>query len=113
MTQLLFSYGTLQLEKVQKDTYGRLLNGIPDILEGYKIEQLEITDKDVLSKSRQKYHPIAVKTGNKNDRIKGVIFEITDEELQQTDEYEVSDYQRISETFKSGRNAWVYVKNRK
>ena len=109
MPHYLFSYGTLQLEQVQKETYGRLLKGSPDILEEYKIEQLEITDKDVLAKSKQKFHPIAIRTNNKNDFIKGVIFEITEEELLQTDKYEVSDYKRVAETFKSGKIAWIYI----
>lgn len=31
----LFSYGTLQLEQVQLDTFGRLLEGQADTLQGY------------------------------------------------------------------------------
>jgi hypothetical protein len=34
---LLFSYGTLKLEKVQLENYGRILTGTPDRLNGYKI----------------------------------------------------------------------------
>lgn len=109
MDHYLFSYGTLQLEQVQIKTYGRKLNGFKDVLEHYKIEQLEITDKDVLSKSEQQFHPIAVKTRNKFDYIEGLIFEISESELLETDKYEVSDYKRVLETFKSGKQAWVYV----
>jgi hypothetical protein len=54
----LFSYGTLQKEQVQLETFGRLLQGEKDILSGYKLNMLEITDPEVLRKSGQKYHPI-------------------------------------------------------
>ncbi len=105
----LFSYGTLQLENVQIKTYGRKLVGFKDVLESYKLEQLKITDKDVLAKSQQEYHPIAIPSKDKEDCIEGVIFEITEQELIQTDSYEVSDYKRVLETFQSGKKAWIYI----
>jgi hypothetical protein len=105
---LLFSYGTLQLEKVQLENYGRLLTGEPDKLRGYKIEKLQITDSTVLSKSQLKYHPIALRS-DENDFIEGMRFEITNTELIETDKYEVSQYHRILETLESGKKAWVYV----
>lgn len=106
---LLFSYGTLQLEKVQIENYGRILKGVRDRLIGYKIENLQITDSTVLSKSQLEYHPIAVKSTNNDDFIEGMIFQITDTELAETDKYEVSEYRRILETFESGKKAWIYV----
>ena len=106
---LLFSYGTLQLEQVQLENYGRILKGEQDILTGYKMENLQITDSTVLAKSQLEYHPIAVKSDNQNDLIAGVLFEITETELAETDKYEVNQYHRILETFKSGKKAWVYV----
>ena len=108
-THLLFSYGTLQLEKVQKETYGRILKGKKDRLIGYRIKQLKITNTDVLSKSGIDRHPIAIKSGNDNDVVDGMLFELTENELTETDKYEVSQYHRILETFESGKNAWVYV----
>lgn len=107
---LLFSYGTLQLEKVQIQSFGRLLKGEVDVLEGYKIEQLLIKDQDVLAKSQKEFHPIAIQSDQKSDKIEGMIFEISEEELARADEYEVDDYQRIECNFKSGKRAWVYVK---
>lgn len=110
----LFSYGTLQSEKVQLETYGRLLKGEKDTLQGYKIDSLQITDTEVLKKSGKEFHPIAIKTSNPNDVIEGTVFEVTEEELIETDKYEVNDYQRVSETLLSGKQAWVYVaKNKK
>ncbi|MAN28315.1 MULTISPECIES: gamma-glutamylcyclotransferase family protein [Mesonia] len=105
----LFSYGTLQLEQVQVNNYGRLLTGKKDHLSSYKLEKLKITDKEVIAKSGKEFHPIAIKTNNQNDYIEGTIFEITESELKETDKYEVGDYKRILETFSSGQQAWVYI----
>lgn len=111
--EYLFSYGTLQLENVQIETYGRRLIGEPDQLLGYKVESLEIKDKAVLLKSNQKFHPIAIETHKVEDYIDGVIFEITLNELLETDKYEVSDYTRILKSFKSGKTAWIYCLSNK
>lgn len=105
----LFSYGTLQLERVQFKNYGRLLTGQKDSLKNYKLDKLKITDKDVLKKSGKEYHPIAIKTNSPNDFIDGTVFEITEAELTETDKYEVGDYKRVLETLNSGNQAWVYV----
>ncbi|GEM_PF-1730243 len=109
MHHYLFSYGTLQLEQVQLENYGRKLKGSNDFLNGYRIEDLVITDIEVIRKSGKHIHPVAVCSGNKNDVIKGMIFEITEEELQATDKYEVSDYVRVMEKFESGKEAWIYI----
>lgn len=83
--------------------------GHSDVLTGFRLENLKITDADVLAKSEQEYHPIAI-PGDSTDQISGTLFEITASELQQADAYEVSDYKRIQATFSSGRQGWVYVK---
>ena len=106
---LLFSYGTLQLEQVQLETFGRLLKGEKDVLSGYKITMLEITDPEVLRRSNQKYHPIIAFSGNENDKVEGVLFEVTEEEIQQADEYEVADYKRVEVTFNSGNKGYIYI----
>jgi hypothetical protein len=67
------------------------------------------TGSTVLAKSQLEYHPIVVKSENDSDFIDGVLFEITETELAETDKYEVSQYHRILETFESGKKAWVYV----
>lgn len=107
--QLLFSYGTLQNEKVQLETYGRRLTGITDSLIGFSLNWVEITDLEVLRKSMQKFHPILKYTGNDNDIVVGVAYEITSEELLRTDKYEVNSYKRILCELKSGRKAYVYI----
>lgn len=105
----LFSYGTLQKEQVQMETFGRLLYGQAEILKGYRLKMVEITDPEVLRKSGQKYHPILEFSGNDEDEIEGMLFEISEEEILQADEYEVDDYQRIKTVFKSGKKGFIYV----
>jgi gamma-glutamylcyclotransferase (GGCT)/AIG2-like uncharacterized protein YtfP len=108
-TELLFSYGTLQQEEVQRASFGRKLDGTADALPGWRQEMVEITDPDVLAKSGKRFHPI-VMPGAPSDQVAGTVFEITGEELAAADRYEVSDYKRIAVTLASGRTAWVYVK---
>ncbi|HEX3024371.1 MAG TPA: gamma-glutamylcyclotransferase family protein [Chitinophagaceae bacterium] len=105
----LFSYGTLQLESVQKDTFGRKLEGSVDNLVGFKLTYLKITDEAVIASSGLSEHPIITYTSNAGDKIKGSVFSITEDELLQADKYEVDDYKRIAVTLESGKVAWVYV----
>ena len=105
----LFSYGTLQLESVQLATFGRLLEGEKDSLIGYQLGEIEITNPDVLQKSGKRFHPMLIKTGNINDKVAGVIFDITDDELAQADRYEVDAYARVEGHFDSGATAWIYA----
>ena len=107
---LLFSYGTLQLEQVQLDTFGRLLNGKKDTLRKYRIRNLKITDSEVIKSSGTDIHPILEYTGCDDDFVEGAIYELTEDELQQADSYEVKDYQRKSLKFESGILAYVYLK---
>jgi hypothetical protein len=105
----LFSYGTLQKEQVQLETFGRILQGDQDILTRYRLEMLEITDPEVLRKSSQKFHPILKFSGNPEDEVTGILFAVTEEKLLQADEYEVDDYMRIKTVFKSGKSGFIYV----
>ncbi|MFT4969175.1 MAG: gamma-glutamylcyclotransferase (GGCT)/AIG2-like uncharacterized protein YtfP [Chitinophagales bacterium] len=110
MNEFLFSYGTLQLEKVQLASFGRLLSGTKEVLEGFKLEQIQITEEAVLEKSEQKFHPIAIPSNNNKDKISGILYTISSQELKQADQYEVSDYQRVRATFCSGKEGWIYIK---
>ena len=107
--ELLFSYGTLQQEEVQRASFGRKLAGVRDALPGWRQELVEITDPEVLAKSSERFHPIVL-PGDAADRVEGTAFEITPAELAAADRYEVADYKRVAVTLLSGRNAWVYVK---
>lgn len=106
----IFSYGTLQKDEVQLSSFGRLLDGQNDILVGYRMSMVEITDPDVVRTSGSRFHPVVEASENDEDEVKGKVFTIIEAELADADRYEVSDYKRITVTLRSGRNAWVYVR---
>ena len=105
----LFSYGTLQLPEVQRSTFGRLLEGRPDLLPGFVLAPLEISDPEVVRLSGLAVHSIARRTGDPADLIQGVVFTITDAELAAADSYEVDVYGRIPVRLASGAEAFVYI----
>jgi hypothetical protein len=105
----LFSYGTLQLDEVQLDLFGRILNGSKDTLHGYKVSPIEITDELFLSKGGGKHQRIAIVTHNQTDQIEGMVFEVSGDELLHADKYEPVDYKRIKVILASGQQAWVYA----
>ena len=109
-SERLFSYGTLQQEGVQRETFGRLLKGEADVLPGYARSMVEITDPDVIAASGERFHPIVQASADPADEVAGTVFEITAAELAAADSYEVSDYRRVAVRLKSDRDAWVYVK---
>ncbi|MHC1479833.1 gamma-glutamylcyclotransferase family protein [Frateuria aurantia] len=106
---LLFSYGTLQLEQVQLESFGRPLDGEADAMPGYRQTLLEITDPEVLARSGQRFHPIVSRSDDPAQEVAGKVFRISRAELAAADRYEVADYQRVAVTLKSGREAWVYI----
>ena len=108
MKEYLFSYGTLQKEKVQMELFGRTLQGTRDTVSGYQISTIEIKDESVVSKSEQTLHLIAV-VSTPNDKIDGMVLELTSQELITADAYETDDYKRIKVTLESGKQAWIYV----
>jgi len=108
-TEKLFSYGTLRYDNVQLATFGRKLNGSPDALCGYRLEILQIQDPDVIATSGESNHPILMSTGKDIDKVEGIVFDVSLEELESADKYEVADYKRISVILYSGVSAWVYV----
>jgi len=105
----LFSYGTLQLPAVQRATYGRLLEGEAAALPGYRLRPLDISDPEVVLLSGKAVHTIAVVTDHETDRVPGMVFRLTQAELEATDAYEVDAYERVEARLESGRTAWVYV----
>jgi gamma-glutamylcyclotransferase (GGCT)/AIG2-like uncharacterized protein YtfP len=105
----LFSYGTLQQPNVQLATFGRLLDGEPDVLVGYSLAPLAITDPNVIATSGSAVHTIARYSGDPEHRIEGVVFAITPAEIEAADAYEVDAYARREVRLESGRTAFVYV----
>ena len=105
----LFSYGTLQLREVQLANYGRELDGSPDVLLGHRLIRLADRDPNAVRISGAKTHMVARHTGDPADRVPGVVYLLTAEELAETDRYEGSDYGRAVLLLESGRRALVYV----
>jgi gamma-glutamylcyclotransferase (GGCT)/AIG2-like uncharacterized protein YtfP len=109
MTELLFSYGTLQLPEVQRATFGREVPGRRDAIVGYDLDQVTISDPHVIATSGSDRHPILRPTDRADAHVDGMVFEISETELAAADEYEVDDYRRIAVPLRSGATAWVYV----
>tara|TARA_R110002051_G_scaffold138637_2_gene211421 strand:+ start:2025 stop:2339 length:315 start_codon:yes stop_codon:yes gene_type:complete len=95
----LFSYGSLQKTKVQLALYNRKLVGFEDILLGYKLSKQKIESK----------YPIIYKTEDFNTKISGMVYEVSNQELLKTDDYEGDFYKRIQIKLESGIIAWCYV----
>lgn len=108
-TENLFSYGTLQLEGVQLNTFGRKLQSTADALSGYKLVMVKITDEDFVVKSGTANHRSLQFTGNSSDVVEGVVLKVTRKELEQADDYEPEGYRRVKAQLRSGGNAWVFV----
>jgi hypothetical protein len=108
-TELLFSYGTLQLDAVQLANFGRLLTGTNDVMPGFELVDLRIDDPEVVRISGKAVHSMAIFTGRASDLIPGTVFAITPEELRNADRYEVAAVRRVAVVLRSGVRAWAYV----
>ena len=106
--QWLFSYGTLRQPEVQRKVFGRALHAADDALSGYRIEQLRITDAEVIALSGSDNHPV-LRRGNADEQVSGSALAVTEEDLVSADAYEVADYVRIRVILASGRQGHVYV----
>ena len=109
--ELLFSYGTLRLEDVQRKTFGRSLNGRQDALVGYQVVSVEIHDPDFKAKHVAGPQNNLKYTGSTSDNVEGFALELTREELELADTYEPVEYKRKLVQLKSGVSAWVYLTN--
>jgi gamma-glutamylcyclotransferase (GGCT)/AIG2-like uncharacterized protein YtfP len=99
----------LQQPQVQLVTLGRVLEGQKDKLIGYNLGEVKITNEAVIKSSGKEYHPILIKSEHEQDTVDGTVFLITDAELQQADDYEVDDYQRVKAQLASGKTCWIYA----
>ncbi len=98
-TQYLFTYGTLQEEKIQWEVFGRTLQGSTDKLMGFKLAEEKIAGT----------YPIIGRSHSTTDELVGKVYLITPKELQHADHYEGDCYQRIPVVLASGIKAWVYT----
>jgi len=106
---LLFSYGTLQDERVQLSLFGRTLVGRKDYLLGYETALARVADPEFTRTSGKTHHLILRPTRSDAAKVEGMAFEVTDAELERTDEYEPAEYKRVLASLASGGQTWVYV----
>ena len=83
------------------DTLRCLLKGDKGKLVVYRLEVIKITDNDVLKSSGLAEYPILRYPENMDDRVEGLVLEITGNELLQYDKYGVDDYTRVMDEFNS------------
>lgn len=97
MVERLFVYGTLRDPVVQQAVFGRIIQGTPDGLEGWRKTEMTFPDGTF---------PIIV--ADSSSRVDGLILEVTPDELARGDIYETDAYRRIRVRLASGAEAWVY-----
>lgn len=95
----LFVYGTLMDKKIRGTILGRMAEGVPDTLNGYVKSEISI---------KGEIYPLIVL--NAGGIIKGLVIEVTRDELRRIDEYETDAYKREKIILESGIPAWVYIK---
>lgn len=99
----LFAYGSLKDKEVQENVFGRVLEGTPDKLIGYTKKVIHIEEEFGLTP-----YPIITETQNPEDSIIGILYQLTEQELQQSDTYEGIHYKRIQVELHSNEIVWVY-----
>ena len=105
---LIFSYGTLQMPRVQRELFGRLVAMDDDALLGFETVPVEIDHPDVIEFSGSSTH-LGLVPGDPAARIAGKLLHVTEADLPALDAYEGDEYRRISVVLESGTHAWVYV----
>lgn len=102
MTEYLFSYGTLQEEGVQRNIFQRCLEGIQDILPGYRIAAHRMYD----------HYLVLEPSPEPRAGVTGMAYRISQDELIKADKYEGKAYRRVVAALASGKKAWVYVERK-
>lgn len=106
---LLFSYGTLQLPSVQIAIWGTEVPSEPDAVVGHALDEVQITDAEVIAASGSDRHPMLVATPDPDAEVPGTVFALDDAQLAAADAYEVDAYRRVEVALRSGRTAWAYA----
>ncbi|WP_036381920.1 gamma-glutamylcyclotransferase family protein [Muricauda sp. MAR_2010_75] len=99
--EYLFTYGTLQDLQVQEYIFGRILDGKSDFLFGFKRFENAVYGR----------YPLVLHTQNGEDKVEGMVYEVSMADLKKADIYETSAYKREKFHLESGVVAWVYIEN--
>ena len=99
----LFAYGSLQNEDIQKDLFGRILEGTAETLIGYVVKEIQIEEEFGMV-----HYPIITETHKLEDTINGMVYIISTKELHQSDLYEGLHYKRVEVHLQSNQKAWAY-----
>lgn len=99
--EYLFTYGTLQDPQVQEYIFGYILAGRPDFLFGFKRFENAVYGQ----------YPLVLQTQNGEDKVEGMVYEVSITDLKKADIYETSAYKREKFRLESGTVAWVYIEN--
>jgi gamma-glutamylcyclotransferase (GGCT)/AIG2-like uncharacterized protein YtfP len=98
-TEYLFTYGTLQDDRIQAVVYSRKLTGSPDTLRGYRLSDQRVAGA----------YPVIIRTDDSKDEVEGIVYMVTNTELLKTDAYEGVAYERRQVRLESGKKCWVYL----
>lgn len=109
-TVRLFTYGTLRDPAVQQRLFGRLLPGSPDAIPGFRLGSVTISDEAAIATSGTAVHLVVDETGDPDDRVEGIVLQLTPAELAVADAYETADYRRVIVTLASGPEAFLYAR---
>lgn len=93
----LFTYGTLQIPRVQSAVFGRIVSGTPDTLTGFYKGEIQLGA-----------HIYPILKPDPTSRVVGLVIEVTTAELALIDRYEGSEYRRVRVRLESGNESWVY-----
>lgn len=101
MTKL-FVYGTLLDPHIQKKVFSRQIEGSYDNLIGYRKIHRQFSDG---------IYPDLIE--DCNSVVKGMVFQITDEDLKKCDLYEGEEYEKLTIKLESGESAEIYIGKKK
>jgi gamma-glutamylcyclotransferase (GGCT)/AIG2-like uncharacterized protein YtfP len=99
----LFAYGTLREKDIQENIFGRSLTGIPETLLGYSVYTIKIEEEFGVET-----YPIITPTNDTADKIEGIVYELTEKDLELADTYEGKYYRRIEVQLQSKEKVWVF-----
>jgi len=95
-----FVYGSLKNPEVQREVIGRNVEGVYDIVRGFKLSKIKLENK---------IYPIAEK--RRGSSLEGLVLYVTQDELKKIDEYEGNSYNKSKvKTELFSRYVWIYHK---